>query len=82
MVLHHPCWQEHLGEHDEGNVQIAKWGKDVANHSLRAYGAKELFRRNVLEKCVQQITRDSQLQALRKCVTETQVIDVCSVLEV
>ena len=58
-------------------------GKGVTNHSLRAYGATELFRSNVPEKLVQQRTGHRSLEALRKYerIAEEQVMDVCRVLD-
>ena len=58
-------------------------GKGVTNHSLRAYGATELFHSNVPEKLVQQRTGHRSLEALRKYerIAEEQVMDVCRVLD-
>ena len=56
--------------------------KGVTNHSLRAYGATEMFQSNVPEKLVQQRTGHRSVEALRKYerVGEEQVVEVCRVL--
>ena len=55
----------------------------MTSHSLRAYGATELFHSNVLEKLVQQRTGHRSLEALRKYAhtAEEQAMDVCRVLD-
>ena len=78
-----PVGKNVLGNMMKTMSQAADLGKGVTNHSLRAYGATELFRSNVPEKLVQQRTGHRSLEALRKYehVAEEQVMDVSHVLD-
>ena len=78
-----PVGKNTLGNMMKTMSRDAGLGKGVTNHSLRAYGATELFRSNVPEKLVQQRTGHRSLDALRKYerIAEEQVMDVCRVLD-
>ena len=55
---------------------------NFTNHSLRAYGASEMFQKSVPEKLIQQCTGHRSLEALRKYenASEMQVVKVSHAL--